>query len=366
VIPPQRSHGRAGLTAIAGVACWFALSGVGSCGGAEKTVRWFADPGERAIVRYSKTPLTHAAEERFATRTTLVTPPASRTLPNSAMSRTLVTARSDAVVAETVEHDKPLLNQARAAAADADRLIDDTVKDPTARKRAKECLKGGTTTAAGKVAADAGGDLRKSRPVSIDVESKIVPVFSACLQKWYPEAKQPIKVLGQGLSKILAAHSAEVSQTDATTQDYVDWLLYTADLAAESEVEPPPPDAEVEPSPTENSMETLLGAVFVAHRGRLAVRRREWQAAIANRTEVISELEQLEGRLAPALETSRARLLQAMRTSVRSDRKHATRCGDRCAARLDRQATREKQAFLRAYHPFFAKKYRGRLHERDF
>jgi hypothetical protein len=353
VIPPEHDHRRAGLTAIAVVACWFCLSGVASCG--ETAVRFAKGPAEKAAAHYSKAPVKLAAE-RFVARSTLVERPASRTL---------VTVPSEAEAATAVKQDERLLDQARAAAANVDQLIDETTKNPTARTRAKGCLKGSTKTAAGKVVTDAADDSRERRPVSIDVEPMIIPVFSSCLQKAYPKEAAPIKVLGQGLSRMLAAHSAEVSETDATAQDYVDWLLYSAELAAEPDVESPPPEPEVEPSAEEASVDDLLVAVSDAHRGRLAVRRKEWQAAIDNRTNVIGELKHLRGQVAPALEPSRKLLLQAMLTSVRSDRKH-DRCGDRCAARLDRRATAEKQAFVRAYHPYFAKKYTGRLHERDF
>jgi hypothetical protein len=172
-------------------------------------------------------------------------------------------------------------------------------------------------------------------------------------------------VLGRGLSRIVNSHAAEVSRTDATTQVYIDWLLYSAALATEPDVQAPQPGPDVVPSAVEASVDDLLVAVFEAHRGRLAVRRRQWRAAIENRTHVIDRLTHLDGRVAPVLEPARERLLQAMQASLRSDLRHAA-CGNRCAARLDRRATAEKRAFVRAYQPYYAKKYRGRLRERDF
>ena len=84
---------------------------------------------------------------------------------------------------------------------------------------------------------------------------------------------------------------------------------------------------------------------------------------IDNRTEMIDELEAL--RVAPALRRSRDLLIQAMHTSLKSDRKHA-KCGS-CAARFDHRATAQKQAFIREYQPYLEKQdYKGRLDERDF
>lgn len=353
-IRPQRIHGRAGLTAVAGLACAFGLSGCGLGGGGAKSAVTFAKgPADDAARQYAKVSL-EPALERFSARSVLV---------EGGQSRPLITVPTEAEAAAAVRESPALAENARASAANVDNIVSETTTDGAARTKIKACFKGAATTAAGRVAKQSGEDWLDGRALSVELEPMIVPAFSSCLQKAYPDAAPLTRTLGRALTRAMLAPSNEVSETDATAQDYVDWLLYSAALAAESDVDTAPAETEVTPSPTEASMDDLLVVVSHAHLGRLAVRRGEWQAAIANREAVIEELEALD--VAPALEHSRNLLMRAMRTSLRSDHEHAE-CGARCAAPFDRRATARKQAFVREYHPHYAKKYPGRLDHRDF
>jgi hypothetical protein len=169
------------------------------------------------------------------------------------------------------------------------------------------------------------------------------------MQKAFPNQAPLAKAFSQALTNKMSERSEQVSKTEATAQDYVDWLVYTATLSTQADVPEAPADTAVDDSPVDRSVQDLLIVLLHAHYGRLEVRQKHWTAAIANRTHVLAELTALE--VAPELRRSRKLLIPAMRTSLASDRAHDAHC--RCAAQLDHRATARKQAFIREFHRYF-------------
>jgi hypothetical protein len=341
-VPPARF-----LAAIAVVASAFALSGCRFGSGAAKPAAGvLTGAADLAGARKAAIELTPELEKVFAR---------SVFLPR-AEARPTVTVHTEADAAEVVER-KPLLKDAaEASAADVDSVARKRTTTAPARAKVKACAKAGMSTALQKY----GKEWVLDRPPP-DFEVTISQSASTCVQKAFPKQAPLAKVVGQELTNAMLARSNEVSRTNTSAQEYVDWLIHTATLSAQADVPEAPADTAVDDSPVDRSVTDLVVILLHAHYGRLEVRQKHWAAAIANRNRVLVKLAHLE--VAPELEHSHDLLTRAMQTSLKSDHAHDSQC--RCAARLDHRATAQKRAFIRAFHPYFTKRYTGHIEPAD-
>ena len=356
MIRQERTKGGAGrsrfLAALAVLACGFVVAG---CGG-EPLGALLKGPAQKMVAQQAKVVLPPALN-RFSARSVLLV---------GTEARAGIIARSEPEAAAAVKQREPLERAAQESAADVDAIAGKTTTKARGRAKVKACAKAGTLTAAQKYVKEYAKQYVQDKPPpdaqATMVQSTMVSSISSCVGKVFPDHAPTAKLVGVALTRAMLAPSDDLSQTDATAQDYADWLVYSATLSEQAYVATAATDTTVNVSPVAASVDDVLVALLHAHYGRLAVRREDWPTAIDLRKKVLRELAALD--VAPELRRSRELLIQSMRTSLASDRKHDA-CGH-CAAPLDRLATAQKRAFVREFHVEFAKRYEGTIEHTDF
>jgi serine/threonine protein kinase len=111
-------------------------------------------------------------------------------------------------------------------------------------------------------------------------------------------------------------------------------------------------------APLADDVARLSSVLDLSGQGRTATTNGDFTAAIANRRQVIDQLDALT--LAPELEQSRSLLREAMQASLRADQQFEA-CGGNCpeATGANDEATALKRDFVKEFNPF-ALKYLGR------
>jgi hypothetical protein len=285
---------------------------------------------------------------RFSARTELV---------ERAAAKTAVTVHSEADAAAAVKASPPIGAVAEESSADIRTIADNSTTDATASARVQRCAKG-AALAAGK---SYGSNLVLDKPAP-EVRVAITKSVGSCLQRAFPKQAVAVRYATDAITRSMLTSSKQVGETHATAQDYSDWLIYSASLYTQDAAADEPAPAPAPPSALDRSVDDVLVVLFHAHAGRVAVRHRDWQAAIDNRGKVLDELRELQ--VTSKLREIRLLLIRAMKASLASDRGHAA-C-DRCVSPHDAQATSYKRAIANRFNPYLEARYRAHIRAADF
>jgi hypothetical protein len=285
-----------------------------------------------------------------------VAPTLSRITARSALlgGRTEVAVRSESEAAAALAQSPAMREVAAESDAKITAIAAEATTEPAARSQVGDCARAGVMSAAKTYATSyATGD---GKPA---LDETIAGAVGDCLQRSFPGQAVAVRYLSEAIKNSVLSSSQEAGATQATAQDYVDWLVYCASLyqaqgAAASQGAPV-----AAPSATDVSIDNLLVVVYHAHAGRLAIASGDWRTAIANRIGVLNELSRL--RVSADLEGARETLISAMRASLAADRYHAA-CGA-CAASWDLQATNTKRTFVRLFNPYLQARYGATIDE---
>jgi hypothetical protein len=318
------------------------------CGGeVVKAGGLLARPAARVAARQAVVDL-RPALAKFSARSGLV---------EEAAVLATVTVHSATDAAKAVEAKPSIRAVAVESSANVRTIAETSTADASGRAQIKRCASAGALTAGRSY----GGNFVLSKPPP-RADVTITKSVGSCLQKAFPEEKDAVRFVTTAITRSMLASSEQVGQTRATAQDYSDRLIYCASLYEEDASADETTPAPAPPTALDRSVDDLLVVVFHAHIGRVAVRQRNWQAAIDNRTAVLAELHRLE--VIPELQEARRVLIRAMQASLSADHDHAA-C-DRCLSAGDGEATSYKKAFVTRFNPYIQARFRAQIEASEF